>query len=158
MIAALDRLKRLWSHGIRNGKSSEAAIDEAFPIVREEVLAKLKELYPSKTDDEIGLEWEFRFLPFLKDFQGALINIPIDRTRLPLPKNPTENPDKLKDAAVAEIQKTNIQEQMMELLESHFKLDDITRQELWGDVLEFLIKWELYLKSLSDAPSIRNDE
>lgn len=151
-LAALDRFKRLFSHQLRNGKSAELASEEAFKQTRTETLEKLKELYPNKTADERSDLWE-EILMMLTEFQGALINIPIDRTRLPLPRNPIENPDKLKDAALEEINKTNIQEQIMTLLEGHFKLDAITRQELWGDVLEFLIKWELYLKSLSDKPT-----
>jgi hypothetical protein len=127
--------------------SAELAGDEAFKQTRTETLQKLKEVYPKKTEIEISHIWE-DILSVLVEFQGALINLPIDRTRLPLPKSPVENPDAVKDAALDDLKKSHVQEDIMNRLEKEFPLDAITRQELWGDVIEFLIKWRLYTSSL----------
>lgn len=150
-IAIIERFKRFYSHNIRNGFSSEVASDKAFSQTRDEILNVNSDLLPTVKDKEERIQiWEAA-APTLIEFRAVLINIPIDRSRLPLAKETTENPDKIKDAVVEEIHRDNTAEEMMALLERHFELDAYTRQELWGDVHEFLIRWKLYIKSLSST-------
>ena len=148
-IAVYNRLKRFYFHAIRNGLSSEKASDLALKQTREEFFKNPQDYIPGKQPEEAEDIW-LEITPDLYAFVATLVNIPIDRSRLPLSPDTTENPDALKDAAVEEIQKKGTAEEMMALLERHYQLDEYTRQELWGDVLEFNIRWELYLKSLSN--------